>query len=330
MDNQIPEKIFLNPDAILIVSFGGPEGMNDIMPFLENVLRGKNVPEERKKEVAQHYEMFAGISPINQQNRELKKLLEIQLLEKGLSIPVFWGNRNWKPYIKDALIEMKADGIQNVIAYVTSAYGSYSGCRQYSENIEHAREEIGEGAPVVQKIPAFYNHPNFVQVNAEQIQKEIEKIPVSERKNTNLIFTAHSIPVSMSEVSPYVNQLQEVCKSVAEKIGMNQWKLAFQSRSGPPTIPWLEPDIGDYLEELAKKNVKTVIVSPIGFLSDHMEVLYDLDIEAKKKSQELGIQMFRASTPGNHPLMIEMIVELIKLQIQNGNSVACAPDCCKK
>lgn len=320
----------MNPDAILIVSFGGPEGMNDVMPFLENVLRGKNVPEERKKEVAQHYEMFGGISPINQQNRELKKLLEIKLREEGLSIPVFWGNRNWKPYIKDALIEMKADGIQNVIAYVTSAYGSYSGCRQYSENIEHAREDIGEGAPVVHKIPAFYNHPNFAQVNAEQIQKELQKIPLAERKNTNLIFTAHSIPISMSEVSPYVKQLQEVCETVAEKTGFNNWKLAFQSRSGPPTMPWLEPDINDYLEVLARKNVRTVIVSPIGFLSDHMEVLYDLDIEAKKKSQKLGIQMFRASTPGNHPLMIEMIVDLIKLQIKNGNPIVCDPHCCKK
>lgn len=312
-------------DALIIISFGGPEGMDDVMPFLENVLRGKNVPEARKKEVAHHYEMFGGVSPINAQNRELKLLLEKKLKEEGIGFPVFWGNRNWQPYFKDALVEMKQKGVSRALGYITSAYGSYSGCRQYLENIAHARQEVGN-APEIQRLPVFFDHPNFIQANVVQIQKQIDQIP---GQDFHLVFTAHSIPTSMSLNSPYVSQLQTACELVAKKLNVQNWKLAFQSRSGPPSMPWLEPDICDQLENLARQGVKHVIVSPIGFVSDHMEVIYDLDIEAKKKSTELGISMHRASTAGNHPLMIEMIVDSVKKQLAGAEPFICKPDCCK-
>jgi ferrochelatase len=314
-------------DALLIVSFGGPEGMEDVMPFLENVLRGRNVPEERKKEVAHHYEMFNGVSPINVQNRELKKLLEQKLSSEGIDLPVFWGNRNWKPYIQDALLEMKSKGIQNALAYVTSAYGSYSGCRQYLENIAQAQIQV-LGAPHVQKLPLFYDQEKFIRANAERVQEQLSRVPDSERANVHLAFTAHSIPISMSETSPYVNQLMETATKVADEVGVKNWKLAFQSRSGPPHIPWLAPDICEHLEEVAAMGVTYVIVSPLGFLSDHMEVVYDLDVEAKKKSQELGLHMLRAKSVGNHPLMVEMIVDLIKSALRGEKLISCAQDCC--
>lgn len=326
-------------DALLIVSFGGPEGMDDVMPFLDNVLAGKNVPEERKKEVAHHYEMFGGVSPINAQNRELKILVEKKLKEKGIELPVFWGNRNWNPYIKDAVLEMKQAGVRNALAYVTSAFGSYSGCRQYVENIEVARAQIGD-APQISKLRAFFNHPTFIQIHVERIRDELKKLSSEEISNTHIAFTAHSIPTMMSAKAPYLDQLNEACRLVAQELRVSNWKLVFQSRSGPPTMPWLEPDINDHLKELAAKNVKSVIVSPIGFVSDHMEVMFDLDVEAKKTSEDLGVKMLRAKSPGNHPLFVEMIVELIqerlntdqvrkKLGTMEACADVCAPDCCK-
>ena len=299
--------------------------MEDVMPFLDNVLRGKNVPEERKKQVAHHYEIFGGVSPINAQNRELKILLEQKLKEENVDLPVFWGNRNWKPYFKDALLEMKQKGIKRALGYITSAFGSYSGCRQYLENIEQVRKEIVD-APEIQRLPLFYNHPHFIQANVEHIQAQMDQIP---GQDFHLAFTAHSIPTSMSQNSPYLSQLQEACRLVSQKLNIQNWKLVFQSRSGPPTMPWLEPDICDHLEELARQGTKHVIVSPIGFVSDHMEVIYDLDVEAKKKSQELGIAMHRASAAGSHPLMIQMIVDQVKEQLAGGLPMICKPDCCK-
>jgi ferrochelatase len=315
-------------DALLICSFGGPEGMEDVLPFLDNVLRGKNVPEERKREVAHHYEMFGGISPINAQNRELKSLLEKKFKSEGIDLPVFWGNRNWKPYFENAISEMKNKGVKNALAYITSVYGSYSGCRQYLENIENARKLVGEDAPTIQRLPLFYNHPNFIEVNVKNIRAQLNNVPDSGHSSVHLAFTAHSIPVSMSLTSPYVEQLQQTCKLVAEKVGIQSWKLVFQSRSGPHQIPWLEPDICDHLESISKEGKSHVIVSPIGFVSDHMEVLYDLDVEAKRKSQELGLTMLRASSVGNDPMMIDMIVDLVKQQLEGKAPFVCKPDCC--
>lgn len=313
---------------MLIVSFGGPEGMGDVLPFLDNVLRGKNVPEERKREVAHHYEMFGGVSPINAQNRELKSLLEKKFKSEGINLPVFWGNRNWKPYFEDAISEMKKRGIKNALGYVSSAYGSYSGCRQYLENIEAARKIVGEGAPTVQRLPLFYNHPNFIEANVKNIRAQLNNVQDPGHSNVHLAFTAHSIPVSMSQASPYVEQLQQTCKTVAEKVGIQSWKLVFQSRSGPHQIPWLEPDICDHLEEISKQGTTHVIVSPIGFVSDHMEVMYDLDVEAKAKAEEVGLAMFRASSVGNDPLMIDMITDLVKQQLAGAPAFVCKPDCC--
>jgi ferrochelatase len=313
----------------MIISFGGPEGIADIMPFLDNVLRGKNVPEERKREVAHHYEVFGGVSPINAQNRELKSLLEKKFKSEGINLPVFWGNRNWKPYFEDAISEMKKKGIKNALGYITSAYGSYSGCRQYLENIETAKKNVGEAAPTIQRLRPFYDHPNFIEVNAQNIRTQLNNVQDPGHSIIHLAFTAHSIPVSMSQSSPYVKQLEQVCKAVAEKVGIQSWKLVYQSRSGPHQVPWLEPDICDHLEVIAKQGIKHVIVSPIGFVSDHMEVIYDLDVEAKKKSQELGLFMHRAASAGNHHWMIDMIVDLVKEQLEGKSPFVCKPDCCR-
>jgi ferrochelatase len=298
-------------DAVMIISFGGPEGMADVMPFLDNVLKGKNVPEARKKDVARHYGLFEGVSPINAQNRELKTLLEKKLKEEGIDLPVYWGNRNWKPYIKDALLEMKQAGVKHALGYITSAFESYSGAQQYLEDIAGARTQIEE-APEVSKLKAFFDHPYFIQVNAERIQNELNKLPSDNLKNVHIAFTAHSIPISMSEVSPYVAQLQQTCQLVVDAVGIKNWKLVYQSGSASPDRPWLTPDINEHLQGLSKQGIKTVIVSPIGFVSDHMEVMYDLDIEAKKTAEDFGIQMLRAKSPGNHPLYVKMIVDLIK------------------
>lgn len=296
-------------DALLIVSFGGPEQREDVIPFLENVLRGRNVPRERMLEVAEHYYHFDGRSPINDQNRAL-----IEALRPVIGMPVYWGNRNWHPMLANTLQRMKTDGIKRAVAFVTSAFGSYSGCRQYIENIARARDAVGEGAPEIVKIPPFSTHPKFIEAMTDRVRAALDELP-----SGTLIFTAHSVPVSMAETSPYVRELDAACASVAANVGRCDWKLVYQSRSGPPTQPWLEPDIGDYLREIRKD----AVIVPIGFLSDHMEVLYDLDTEARAVCDELGVRMVRAGTAGTHPAMIEMIAELA-----SQDHAACDAGCC--
>jgi ferrochelatase len=298
-------------DAILLLSFGGPEGMEEVMPFLENVLRGRNVPRERMQEVAHHYELFGGVSPINAQNRALIAALRQELDERGPSLPIYWGNRNWHPFLTDTLRQMMRDGIKRALCFATSAYSSYSGCHQYQENIARAREEIGEGAPRVEKLRVFYNHPGFIEANAEHVRDALEKIPAERRPHARLAFTAHSIPLAMAETCDYEAQLLEAARLVAEAVGLENWRLVFQSRSGPPTQAWLEPDICDYLRELKREGASDLVVSPVGFISDHMEVLYDLDTEAQMLARELGINMLRAATAGTHPSFISMIRELV-------------------
>jgi ferrochelatase len=326
-------------DALLIVSFGGPEGMDDVMPFLRNVLRGRNVPEERMLEVARHYELFGGISPINQQNRELIAALRTELNQNGVGLPLYWGNRNWHPFLTDTLRQMRDDGIKNALALFTSAFSSYSGCRQYWENIEQARTELGEGAPAIRKLRAFYNHPGFIEPNVAQVRKALEKIPKDRRAGAQIIFTAHSIPMAMAVGCDYHAQLLETCRLVGEQLERSDWRLVFQSRSGPPSQPWLEPDILDHLRSLAEQGVSDLVVAPVGFLSDHMEVIYDLDTEAAKLSEELGLHLVRASTVGSHPRFVRMIRELILEQLDEslpklalgdrgpGHDV-CRIDCC--
>ena len=302
-------------DALLIVSFGGPEGMDEVMPFLENVLRGKNVPRERMRAVAHHYELFGGISPINSQNRTLIAALEKEMKESGLHLPIYWGNRNWHPLLEDTISRMAADGIKRALAFVTSAYSSYSGCRQYREDIGRAREAVGPAAPHIDKLRVFYNHPGFIEANIEHVQQALNEIPADRRAQTQIAFTAHSIPLSMAVNCNYEAQLLDACRLVAgglnENHGHERWRLVYQSRSGPPQQPWLEPDICDYLKELKAAGTDDVVIAPIGFISDHMEVLYDLDTEAKQLCEELNLNMRRAATVGTHPIFIKMIRELI-------------------
>jgi ferrochelatase len=328
-------------DAILIVSFGGPEGMDEVMPFLENVLRGKNVPAARMREVAHHYEIFGGVSPINAQNRALIAALEKELEANGPRLPVYWGNRNWHPLLVDTLRRMKDDGIKNALAFFTSAYSSYSGCRQYREDIERARIEVGPAAPRVEKLRAFYNHPGFVEPIIEHVRAALSRIPAEARSRAQIAFTAHSIPLQMAARCDYQIQLLETCRLVAEGVQHDRWRLVFQSRSGPPLQPWLEPDICDYLVELKEMGARDVVIAPVGFVSDHMEVLYDLDTEARALCGKLGLNMIRAATVGTHPAFIKMIRELI-LERMTPDSVrrflgargashdVCPIDCCLK
>ncbi len=326
-------------DAILIVSFGGPEGMAEVMPFLQNVLRGRNVPPERMQAVAHHYELFGGVSPINEQNRRLISALQAELDANGPHLPIYWGNRNWHPLLADTLRQMRADGIRRALAFITSAYSSYSGCRQYRENVEQARTEVGADAPQVEKLRAFYNHPGFIGPNVEHVHAALAQIPAGRRAAARIAFTAHSIPQAMAAGCDYEAQLRETCRLVAEAVGHERWRLVFQSRSGPPTQAWLEPDICDHLRELKAQGATDVVIAPVGFISDHMEVKYDLDTEAQQLAAELGLNMIRAATVGTHPDFIKMIRELIVERLdpqterralgpRGASHDVCPVDCC--
>jgi len=330
----------MNYDAILIVSFGGPESREDVVPFLENVLRGRNVPRERMLAVAEHYYHFGGKSPINQQTRELIAALESELAKHGPKLPVYWGNRNWHPVLADTLRQMKQDGIRRALAFVTSAYSSYSGCRQYREDIARAQSEVGPGAPEVQKLRAFFNHPGFIDATEDRLRDALLQVPERARRNVQIVYTAHSIPISMANTCDYVRQLEEVRKTVSARMGIANDALVYQSRSGTPGQPWLEPDILDYLREVKTRNLASaVVLAPVGFISDHMEVLYDLDIEAQQLCDSLSLPMARAKTVGVHPKFIGMIRELILERISLGTEKralgslgprpdVCVEDCC--
>jgi ferrochelatase len=326
-------------DAILIVSFGGPEGTDDVILFLENVLRGRNVPHERMLQVARHYELFGGVSPINEQNRKLIAALKQEFEGNGPHLPIYWGNRNWHPLLADTLRQMRDDGIKNALAFVTSAYSSYSSCRQYLENIAKAQQEVGPATPCIAKIRAFYNHPLFIEANAENVSAALEAIPQVRRSAVQIVFTAHSIPQTMAQNCEYEAQLQETSRLIAASLGHDGWQLVYQSRSGPPTQPWLGPDICDYLRQLKERGGTDVVVAPIGFVSDHMEIAYDLDTQACHLCEEFGLNFVRAATVGTHPLFIKMIRELI-LERMNPNverrfvgtrgpgNDLCPADCC--
>jgi len=320
-------------DALLLIAFGGPEQPADVLPFLENVLRGRNVPHERMLEVAQHYYHFGGVSPINGQMRELVPLVEAELRAKGPRLPVYWGNRNWHPMLANTIRKMRDDGVRHALAFVMSAYSSYSGCRQYLEDIARARETVGPGAPEIDKLRLFFDHPGFIEPMAENVRKALTHLPAAA-----LVYTAHSVPVSMAATSQYEAQLREACRLVSERVDRNEWRLVYQSRSGPPSQPWLGPDIGEYLRELHAGGVHEVVIAPIGFISDHMEVLFDLDTEARALCDELGMKLVRAATVGNHPAFVGMIAELARERMGEtaprwmgtlGQSAAtCPPDCC--
>lgn len=327
-------------DAVLFVSFGGPEAPDEVMPFLENVTRGRNVPPERLREVAKNYELFGGVSPINAQNRALIAALEEELRRSGIDLPVYFGNRNWHPMLEDTMRRMAEDGVRRALAFVTAAYSSYSGCRQYRENIADAQRAAGEAAPEVEKLRQFWNHPGFVEPMAGAVNAAVAALPDERRGATRLVFTAHSIPLSMARTCDYEVQLRDACALVAERLEHPvEWDLVFQSRSGPPSQPWLEPDVCDYLEHLARQGVRDVVNLPIGFVSDHMEVNYDLDTQAREKAEELGIHFVRVPTVGTDPRFVAMIRELIEERIDPAvepralgslgpRPGPCAPDCC--
>jgi len=330
----------MNYDAILIVSFGGPESKDEVIPFLETVLRGRNVPRERLLTVAEHYYHFEGKSPINQQTRELIAALQSELERNGPRLPIYWGNRNWHPFLAETLKKMKDDGIRRAVAFVTSAYSSYSGCRQYREDIARARAEVGMGEPEVEKIRPFFNHPAFIEATVERVRDALQALPADVRENVQIVYLAHSIPLSMANTSDYVKQLEEVRRLVSAALGHRNDVLVYQSRSGAPGQPWLEPDVLDHLRQVKARNLASaVVLAPIGFISDHMEVLYDLDVEARQLCDALALPMTRAKTVGVHPKFVAMIRELILERMNpelerravgalGARADVCAEDCC--
>ncbi len=307
-------------DAVLVVSFGGPEGPDDVMPFLENVLRGRPVSPERKAQVAAHYHELGGVSPINGQNRELVAALERALAGRGSRLPVYFGNRNWHPYLRDTVATMHADGIRRAAAFVTSAYSSFSGCRQYVQDIEAARAD-SPGAPEITKLRAFFDHRGFVEPLAEGLREARAKAG----PDAAVLMTAHSIPTAQAATCAYESQLRETARLVAKLAGeeAGDGSLVYQSRSGPPSQPWLGPDVNDAISALS---APAVIVAPIGFVSDHMEVVYDLDHQAAAAAASRSIGFFRSSTPGCDPRFVDMICELV----EEGTACPALTGCCPR
>ena len=316
-------------DALLLLSFGGPEGPDDVLPFLENVTRGRGIPRERLAEVGAHYHLFDGVSPINEQNRTLLTALADDFAAHGVDLPVYWGNRNWAPYLTDTLRQLVADGRRRVLALVTSAYASYSGCRQYREDLAGAlgtlREE-GLQPPRVDKLRLYYNHPGFLETVAEGVLESLERLPSAERAGARLVFSTHSIPDSAADVSgppaehgpggAYVAQHLDAARVVVERVAeatgvTHEWELVYQSRSGSTHVPWLEPDVNDRLRELSAKGVTAVVLIPVGFVSDHMEVRFDLDTEALATAEELGLLAVRSPTVGARPRFVAALRELV-------------------
>jgi len=341
-DHPTTEAVDAPYDGVLLVSFGGPEKREDVLPFLENVVHGRNVPRERLLEVARHYERFGGASPLNAQNRALIAALEAELADHGPRLSVYWGNRNWHPVLTDTMRQMAEEGRRRVLAFVTSAFSSYSSCRQYLEDIAAARESVGSSAPRVDKLRAFHNHAGFIEPMAERVLSALAELPPDHRASAKIVYTAHSIPQTMAAGCRYQAQLTEACRLVGERTGRRDGTLVFQSRSGRPGERWLEPDICDHLNHLAgEQDSCDVVVVPIGFLSDHMEVVYDLDVEARELCESLGINMVRAGTVGCNKRFVQMIRELIWERIDPGapklalgesgpSHDECAPDCCPR
>lgn len=308
-------------DALLLVSFGGPERPEDVVPFLENVTRGRGIPRERLEEVGEHYFLFGGKSPINDQNRELIAALEEDLRSNNVDVPIYWGNRNWDPYLADTLRQMRADGVTRAACLVTSAYSSYSGCRQYRENLADAVAEVGEGAPRLDRLRHYFNHPGFIEPMVDATLAALADLGDAVRHDAQLLFVTHSIPLSMNDASgpeggAYVSQhlsvVDEIVERVRQETGLRYaHELVYCSRSGPPHVPWLEPDINDRLEELATDGARAAVVVPIGFVSDHMEVIYDLDTEASATAEKLGLEFARAATAGVDPRFVSMIRDLL-------------------
>jgi protoporphyrin/coproporphyrin ferrochelatase len=335
-------------DAILLLSFGGPEGPEQVRPFLENVTRGRGVPSERLDDVAQHYLHFGGVSPINGINRALIEQIRAELADRGGDLPVYFGNRNWEPYVEDTVARMRDDGVRRAAVFATSAWGGYSGCRQYLEDIARARRAVGEGAPDLVKLRHYYDHPRLVDMFADGIAEAAATLPDEVHAHARLVFTAHSIPVrAASACGPdlYSRQVAHASRVVAAAAGYPSYDQVWQSRSGPPQVPWLEPDVADHLTTLAAQGIAAVIVCPIGFVADHIEVVWDLDHELRQQAGAAGIAFARASTPNADRRFARLAVDLVDelrhgrdpvrvsrpnqppLQGFSVNGTLCAPDC---
>ncbi len=324
-------------DAILLLSFGGPEGPDDVIPFLENVTRGRNIPRQRLEVVAEQYRLFGGVSPINAINRRMLARLEKKLAADGPHLPVFWGNRNWTPFLLDTVGRMAEQGVRRALAFVTSAYSSHSSCRQYLDDIEAARQRAGSQAPAIEKIRPYWNHPKFLAMFAERARQTLD----SQSPNApqpRLVFSAHSLPLSMASNCAYERQLHEAARLLAAELGFASWDVVFQSRSGAPGQPWLEPDINAHLSALASQGVQSVVLVPIGFVADHMEVKYDLDTQAAATAESLGIGLVRVPTPGDSDAFVDLIHDLIVEHIDQrppsflgklpASPSPCLPNCC--
>ncbi|WP_280307304.1 ferrochelatase [Nocardia neocaledoniensis] len=340
-------------DGLLLLSFGGPEGPEDVIPFLENVTRGRGIPRARLDEVAQHYLHFGGVSPINALNRQIIAAVEAELDAAGLDLPVYFGNRNWHPMVEDTVATMTADGVRSALVFPTSAWGGYSGCRQYDEDIARARTAVGDGAPELVKLRQYFDHPLLIGSFADAITAATATLPADRRAGARLVFTAHSIPVSADIAAGppadggrlYSRQVTEAARLCAAAAGFTDYDVVWQSRSGPPQVPWLEPDIVDHLDVLHGKGIDAVVVCPVGFVSDHLEVIWDLDNEAADRAAELGMAFARAATPGTDPRFARMVVELISERVAGGDvrelgtvpgygctvdGALCAPGCCEQ
>ncbi|KGH45020.1 ferrochelatase [Modestobacter caceresii] len=327
---------------MLVLGFGGPEGSDDVMPFLLNVTRGRGIPPERLEAVAEHYHHFGGVSPINDQNKALVAALEAELTGAGIDLPVYWGNRNWAPYVEDAWRQMADDGIEHAYVLATSAYASFSGCRQYHEDVARARValELDPSAPTGptgEKLPHYFDAPGFVQANAEALAAAIASLPEEVRGTARLVATAHSIPNAMAAVAgpgggAYEAELQRAAQLVVEAAAPGRdFDLVWQSRSGPPSVPWLEPDVNDHLRALAESGETAVVLFPIGFISDHLEVIWDLDNEAEETAGELGLAFARAATAGTHPAFVASLRELLVERRAGGEprlGTNCPASCC--
>jgi ferrochelatase len=329
-------------DALLLLSFGGPNGPDDVMPFLRNVTRGRGVSDERLAAVAEHYQHFGGVSPINAQNGALIEALRAEFAAHGVDLPIYWGNRNWQPYVVDAAREMHADGVRRALVFATSATGSYSACRQYREDMARAQAAVGDDALELVKLRHFFDHPGFITANADGVRTALANVPDDAR----LVFTAHSIPVAMNASSGpdanglYAAQQRETARLVAEAVrGPGAaFDLVWQSRSGPPSVPWLEPDINDHVRSLAAGGATGVVVAPTGFVSDHLEVRWDLDVEARTTAADLDLPYARAATAGTHPAFVAAIRELVEEQLTGAQprtlgtlglcGIACPSGCC--
>ncbi|MEX0869545.1 MAG: ferrochelatase [Nitriliruptoraceae bacterium] len=325
------------PDAILLVSFGGPEAPDEVLPFLERVTAGRDIPRARLDDVAEHYFAHGGRSPINDQNRALLAAVRARFAEAGLDLPIYWGNRNWHPFLADTLRTMRDDGVKRALCFVTAAYSSHSSCRQYREDLAAAQADVGADAPALDKIRVFYNHPGFIGAQRELVDAALAQLDDDVRDDSRIVFVTHSIPHTMARHSDYEAQHLDACRLVMEDFS-HDWDLVYCSRSGPPHVAWLEPDINDHLRELASAGTRAAVVVPIGFVSDHMEVIHDLDVEAREIADDIELRFARAATVGTHPLFVDMVLELVRERIDSTPARAlgirgpsydvCPTDCC--